>query len=158
YRELFFRTQDYDLWLRFVEKFEASNLSIPLYKKRFNRHSLISQKIVSRRIGKFARKLASARKKGISEASLIKELKDYLKSPLSVAEKNEIIKIHVHWVRLLLRKSNPDEAFTLMDEVFKYYPSGLFKFLFQVIVHFRSLILLEIFLRIWFFITFNWKM
>jgi glycosyltransferase involved in cell wall biosynthesis len=153
YREIFFTAQDYDLWLRFVEKFKVANLLEPLYKYRLNYLSLSFKKIVyQRRLAIFARELARARKKGIKQQPIIDVLESYLKLPLNLAEKRELIQIYNPWGLLLLRHNKKDQAFFLMDEVFEYHPSSLFKLLFKITKLNKSKFFLELLLRTWFFI------
>jgi glycosyltransferase involved in cell wall biosynthesis len=153
YQEILFTSQDYDLWLRFVEKFKVANLSDPLYKYRLNYLSLSFKKIVyQRRLAIFARELARARKKGINQKPIINVLESYLKLPLSLAEKREIIQIYNPWGLLLLRHNKKDQAFFLMYEVFEYHPSSLFKLLFKITRTCKSKFCLEVLLRTWFLI------
>jgi len=153
YQEILFTAQDYDLWLRFVEKFKVANLSDPLYKYRLNYLSLSFKKIVyQRRMAIFARELARARKKGIKEKQIINVLESYLKLPLSVAEKREIIQIYNPWGRLLLRHNKKNQAFLLMNEIFEYHPSNLFKLLFKATKTLKSAFILESVIRMWFFL------
>lgn len=44
YREIFKYAQDYDLWLRFSEKYDVANLQKPLYKLRVHQSSISSSK------------------------------------------------------------------------------------------------------------------
>lgn len=148
YRELFFTAQDCDLWLRFIERFEAANLATPLYKKRFDILSYSFKNLVSqKRMATFARQLARVRKKGISETSLIKRLKNFLDSPLTLVEKREIINIYNPWGLLLLKNNKRKEAFSLMDEGVKYHPSNLYKLFFKFVKGTRSTLLLEILIK-----------
>jgi glycosyltransferase involved in cell wall biosynthesis len=148
YREFFLTSQDYDLWLRFAEKFEVANLLIPLYKFRFNQQSISFKKAIvsQRKMALFAKKLAKAREKGYSETSLIKELNDFLKSPLSLAEKNGIIRTYNHWSKLLLTCNKKYEAFLLMKEGAKYHSSHLYKALFRITKISNSAFILKILL------------
>ncbi|MFX1466035.1 MAG: glycosyltransferase family 2 protein [Promethearchaeota archaeon] len=153
YQEIFFTAQDYDLWLRFVERFKVANLSDPLYKYRLNYLSLSFKKIVfQRRMAIFARELARAREKGIKERQIINVLESFLKLPLSVTEKREIIQIYNPWVRLLLSHNKKDQAFLLMNEVFGYHPSSLFKILFKITKTLKSAFFFEALIRMWFFL------
>ncbi len=149
YREIFFTTQDYDLWLRFVENFEAANLSTPLYIRRLSVHSFTYKKIaVQRRMGIFARRLAFAREKGISEKALTKDLQQFLETPLSSFEKKAIFRRYNYWSFLLLRQHKKNDAFTLMAEGVKYHPSNLYKLLFRIIKIFQISVLLKILIRL----------
>ncbi|MHA2278288.1 MAG: hypothetical protein ACXAC2_21115, partial [Candidatus Kariarchaeaceae archaeon] len=100
----------------------------------------------------FARELARARKKGINQKPIINVLESYLKLPLSLAEKREIIQIYNPWGLLLLRHNKKDQAFFLMYEVFEYHPSSLFKLLFKITRTCKSKFCLEVLLRTWFLI------
>ncbi|MHA2284076.1 MAG: glycosyltransferase family 2 protein [Promethearchaeota archaeon] len=154
YREFFLTSQDYDLWLRFIEKFEVANLSNPLYKHRITLDSVTLKKtILQKKMGKFAKQLAKARKKGINEDSLIKELKNSLKASLSVIEKKEIFQNYNRWCLLLLRK-NKREAFLLMEEGIKFHPSNLNMIIFEITKIFHSSFLLGMVIRMW--ILFRW--
>jgi len=153
YQEILFTAQDYDLWLRFVEKFKVANLSDPLYKYRLNYLSLSFKKIVyQRRMAIFAKELARARKKGIKEKQIINVLESYLKLNMNLAEKREIIQIYNPWGLLLLRHNKKNQAFLLMNEIFEYHPSSLFKLLFKIIKTFKSAFFLEMLIKIWFFL------
>lgn len=153
YHEIFFTAQDYDLWLRFVEKFTVANLSDPLYKYRLNYLSLSFKKIVyQRRMAIFARELARARNKGINEKPIINVLESFLKLPLSLAEKREIIQIYNPWGLLLLRHNKKNQAFLLMNEIFEYHPFSLFRLLFKITKTFKSTFFLEVLIRMWFFL------
>jgi len=105
------------------------------------------------KMGRFAKQLAKARKKGVNEDSLIKELKNSLQAPLSVIEKKEIFQTYNRWCLLLLRKNKKD-AFLLMEEVIKFHPSNLNKLIFKITQFFQSSFLLEMLIRIW--TLFHW--
>ena len=144
YREFFFTTQDYDLWLRFIEKFEARNLPTLLYKHRISSISTSLKNIVyQRRMAIFAVKLADAREKGMNEILLIKKLKNYLGSPLSLTEKKEIFYRYIYWTKWLVRQNKKNEAFSVIEEGVKYHPYKLYKLLFTIIKFFRSTFLLK---------------
>ena len=149
YREFFSTAQDYDLWLRFAEKFEVANLSIPLYIHRFNFSSLTYKKIAfQRRMGTFARHLASAREKGINEEVIIRKLKHFLKSPISLNEKRVMIQRYNYWSLLLLKHNKKDDAFILMNKGVKHHPSEFYKKLFKITKAFRTAFFLEILIRL----------
>ncbi len=149
YREIFFIAQDYDLWLRFAEKYEVANLSTPLYIRRFNPLSISLKNIVlQRRMGIFSRQLAEVREKGNSETSHLKEFKRILDDPLSLAEKRVIIARYSYSVILLLRQNKKKDAFLLIDEGIKYHPSNLYKLLFETIKFFQLSFLLKILIRL----------
>lgn len=149
YRDFFLTSQDFDLWLRFIENYEVANLSNPLYKRRITSHSITLKNIVlQRRMGRFAKLLAKAREKGISENSLIKDLKTFLESRLSVTEKELIFRNHYHLSKLLLL-NNKNEAFLVLEKGIKYHPSKLYKLLFKITKIFQSSFLLEMLIRIW---------
>jgi glycosyltransferase involved in cell wall biosynthesis len=145
YREIFSTSQDYDLWLRFAEKFEVANLLTPLYKYRFNRQSISFKKIVfQRKMSRFAKQLASAREKGISEALLFKDLKQFLESPLSIDEKKKIFQRYIHWALLFLDHNNKNEALFLMSEFFRNHYSSLYRRLFKIKRLSQSVFLLKL--------------
>ncbi len=149
YREFFIKSQDYDLWLRFVEKFEAANLSLPLYKYRFSRTSFAFNNLVSKkRMAKFARQLNNTRKSEVNKQSLIQDLKIFFKSPLSLAEKKDILQIYNHWAELLLVNNIKKEAFLLLDDSFENLPSYLYKFLFRIVKFTRSSFLLRMLIKL----------
>jgi len=149
YREIFSSAQDYDLWLRFAENFEVANLSTPLYTRRFNPLSVTLKNIVfQRRMGTFARHLASARERGISESSLLKEKEKILNEPLSLAEKRVIIARYSFAGQLLLRQNKKNEAFLLMGEGIEYHPSNLYKLLFKITKVFQISFLLKMFIKL----------
>jgi len=149
YREIFSTAQDYDLWLRFAENFEVANLSTPLYTRRFNPLSVTLKNIVfQRRMGTFARHLASARERGISESSLLKEKEKILNEPLSLAEKRVIIARYSFAGQLLLRQNKKNAAFLLMGEGIKYHPSNFYKLLFKITKVFQISFLLKMFIKL----------
>jgi len=155
YRELFPTAQDYDLWLRFVEKYKAVNLSTHLYGRRINPSSVSLKKFVLQtRMQRLARQLADAREKEMNEFSLIKELKIFLKSPILLEEKKEIIQRYVPFGLLLLHQNKKNEAISLIEEIFKYHPSRVWKLLFRLTKGFRSSFLLKLLIRLSLF--FNW--
>ena len=154
YRDFFWTSQDYDLWLRFIEKYEVANLLTSLYKRRIVPHSITLKNIVlQKKMSRFAKQLAKARKKGISENSLIKELKNFLELPLSLTEKKEIFRNYNRWCLFLLGK-NKNEAFLLMEEGINFHPSNLNKLLFKITKIFQSSFLLWMLIQIW--ILFRW--
>jgi len=150
YREFFSSSQDYDLWLRFAEKFEVANLSNLLYKRRIDKNAFTLRNIVLQtRMRIFARQLASAREKGIDETLIIEGINNYLQSPLSLAEKKEMISSYNYWINLLLMQNKKNDAFSLMEEGVKYQPFKLFILLFRIAKTLRSPFLLKMLTKIW---------
>lgn len=148
YREVFETAQDYDLWLRFSEKYEVSNLKDRLYKYRFNPSSLTFKKVINQtRLAIFAREEALAREKGLSESSLMNKIEVYLNNPISDYEKKYIIKIYRHWVELLLKHNKKKEALLLMSELFRYN-HGLYKILFKMAERLQLSNILKIIMRL----------
>jgi glycosyltransferase involved in cell wall biosynthesis len=128
YRDAFTTSQDYDLWLRFSENYQMANLSVPLYCYRFSPGAVTFKKMVSQyRCGILARRLAEARALNRKEDNTLKASYSFLSSPLTISEKEDIIKNYKPWCRLLLKNNMPNEAKLLMSELFKYHPSYLFK-------------------------------
>ena len=121
---------------------------MPLYKRRFTYHSLTFKNIVSQaRMATFARKLACARKKGINEAPLIEDLNNFLKSPLSSAEKKEIIQRYNLWALLLLHQNKKEDAFLLMSKGVKHNSSTPHKIIFKIANVLQSVFLLKILIK-----------
>ena len=133
YSELFATAQDYDLWLRFAEKFELVNLEQPLYSYRFNSNAVTFKKIVSqRRMATMARQLAHARENNLSGEELLQGFDKFINSPLTIAEKRDIVQSYKPWCRLLLKNGTLRDARSLMTAIFKFHPSLLFRLNFAV--------------------------
>jgi glycosyltransferase involved in cell wall biosynthesis len=144
YREVFETAQDYDLWLRFSEKYEVANLRDRLYKYRFNPSSLTFRKILNQtRMANFARKLSYVRESGSSECIIMNEVSTNLESPANLSEKRGIVQNYNPWGKLLLKQNRKDEAFLLMSEVFRYHPSTLCRVIFKMTKGWRSSFILE---------------
>lgn len=144
YREFFQTAQDYDLWLRFVERYEASNLKATLYRYRFNSESLTFSKVLlQRRMADIAKKLADVRELGAAEENALEEFGKSLGKPATESEKTEIIRSYSPWGLLLLRNGKKSEAFRLMSDVFEYHPSSFSKKLFGFAKRIRSAYILE---------------
>jgi glycosyltransferase involved in cell wall biosynthesis len=144
YTELFATAQDYDLWLRFAEKYEIANLETPLYSYRFNPEAVTFKKIVpQRRMAEMARRLARARAEQLSENELLQGFAKFINSPLTVAEKRDIVQSYKPWCRLLLKKGKIKDARSLMTAIFRYHPSPMFRFRFAVVRRFVSSTRLE---------------
>ena len=149
YREIFSTAQDYDLWLRFTENFDVENLPTPLYIRRFNPLSITIKDIVfQRRMGTFARRLAKARERGISERSLLKERENIIDGALSLAEKRVIIARYCYAGLVLLRQNKITEAFLLMNEGVKYHPSKFYQMLFKISKVFQISFLLKMLIKL----------
>ncbi|NJN53910.1 MAG: glycosyltransferase [Anaerolineae bacterium] len=68
YRPQFLVTQDYDLWLRVAEQSEMATLDTPLYKFRFDEHSISRQKRgLQLAYRNLARQMAVSRRAGVRE-------------------------------------------------------------------------------------------
>lgn len=133
YTEAFTTAQDYDLWLRFAEKYQLANLALPLYAYRFNPNAVTFKRIVSqRRMAEMARKLATARENHLPERDLLEGFDKFVKSPLTQAEKRDIVQSYKPWCRLLLNKDKLASARHLMSSVFKYHPSPLLRLRFAL--------------------------
>ena len=139
YTEIFATAQDYDLWLRFSEKFQLANLENPLYCYRFNPDAVTFKKIVpQRRMADMARQLAQVRANGLSEQELLLGFQDFINSPLTPAEKRDIVRSYKPWCRLILKGGNLTEARSLMTTIFRYHPSILFRLRFALSRSFLS--------------------
>jgi glycosyltransferase involved in cell wall biosynthesis len=128
YREEFSATQDYDLWLRFSELFHLANLDEPLYAYRFTTGSITVKKMVTQhRLAVLARQLAETRANGGNETERLEGVASYLASPLTLAERLDIISNYKPWCRLLLKNDLPHEAASLMTALFRYHPRLWFR-------------------------------
>jgi len=133
YSEAFVTAQDYDMWLRFSERYLLANLRDPLYAYRFSADSITVKRMVSQhRLAVLARQLAETRKAGGSADELLADVASYLVSPLSLSERQDIINNYKPWCRLLLKNYLPHEATSLMTALFRYHPSLLFRVSFAV--------------------------
>ena len=120
YSEFFTSAQDYDFWLRFAEKYELANLAIPLYTYRFNPDSITFKKIIVQR------------RNHLPEDALVQNFEKFVRSPLTLAERNDIVQSYKPWCRLLLKNNKDKDARLLMTAVFKYHPSLLFRLRFAL--------------------------
>lgn len=144
YREVFKTAQDYDVWLRLSEKHEVANLRDRVYQYRFNPSSVTFKKILNQlRMANFARKASYARDRGANENMLLKEVNAYLQSPVTIAEKREIIQTYKPWGQLLIKHNRTNEAFLLTSEVVRYHPSVLYKLVYKIAKRWNSSFILE---------------
>jgi glycosyltransferase involved in cell wall biosynthesis len=133
YCEEFTTAQDYDLWLRFSERYQLANLPDPYYAYRFTTDSITVKKMVSQhRLAALARQRAAEREDNLSGENAPQKIPVGLTAPLTPAEKREIIGNYKPWCRLLLKNGLYDEAGQLMTELFRYHPSTLFRLSFRV--------------------------
>ncbi len=139
YTEAFTTAQDYDLWLRFAQRYPLENLPTPLYAYRFNPNAVTFKRIISQqRLAQVARELAKARENGQPEDAVLQGLSTFLAAPLTGAEGKEIVQSYKPWCRLLLNKNKLDAARALMSAVFKYHPSFVFRTRFTFTKHLLS--------------------
>lgn len=147
YDEAFVTAQDYDMWLRFSERYRLANLTEPLYAYRFTADSITVKRMVSQhRLAAVARQRAITRQSGASKGEDSAELAAYLASPLSRTERHQIINNYKPWCRLLLKNELVGEAETLMAALFRYHPRMIFRMAFAVGKTLKSASLLTRFL------------
>lgn len=133
YDENFATAQDYDLWLRFNERYQLANLREPLYAYRFATNCITIRKMVSQhRLAGFARNRAAARAEGITQEPTPERVAMLLSAPLTTEERRQIITNYKPWCRLLLKNELFDDARQLMVELFRYHPSLFFRLSFCI--------------------------
>jgi glycosyltransferase involved in cell wall biosynthesis len=139
YRDEFTASQDYDLWLRFSEHYLMANLRAPLYCYRFSPGAVTFMKMVSQyRCAVLARRLADTRALSQPEENILKGAESFLSSPLTIAEKEDIIRNYKPWCGLLLKNGMFREARLLMSALFRYHPSSFFKLKFGIAKFFMT--------------------
>lgn len=136
YDEFFVTAQDYDMWIRFSERFALANLAEPCYVYRFSTDSVTVKKMVSQhRMAVLARRFAAEREGTRLTATSPDEAAAYLSSLLTTEEKTQIIENYKPWCLLLLKNGLLDEATQLMTALFRYHPSPIFRLAYGFVRH-----------------------
>jgi glycosyltransferase involved in cell wall biosynthesis len=99
YREEFKFAQDYDLVLRFSEKYKLANIPETLYKWRINSNSVsVSRKIIQDRYANLALKLFIERKKiGYDRLEKGEKIEEIFNNSFEVINKKEIFDGYFFW-------------------------------------------------------------
>ena len=75
YREKFYASQDYDLWLRLIEKYSVENIDLPLYQRIISPDSIsFKNKDTQKRFADYALECFFARKRNLSEPDMPKNI------------------------------------------------------------------------------------
>ena len=75
YRQKFYTSQDYDLWLRLIEKYSVANIDLPLYKRIISPDSIsFKNKDIQKRFADYALECFFARKMIMSEPDMPKNI------------------------------------------------------------------------------------
>ena len=75
YREKFYTSQDYDLWLRLIEKYSVANIDLPLYQRIISPDSIsFKNKDTQKRFADYALECFFARKMSMSEPDMPKNI------------------------------------------------------------------------------------
>ena len=71
YREKFYTSQDYDLWLRLIEKYSVANIDLPLYQRIISPDSIsFKNKDIQKRFADYALECYFTRKRSMSEPDM----------------------------------------------------------------------------------------
>jgi glycosyltransferase involved in cell wall biosynthesis len=120
YHEYFSVAQDYELWLRMIDKWAIHNLEEPLYKLRVHKRSIY----YTRQRKSLAFSQLAKRSTASSKYQSFKSLKSgFDPDPLSELNATEHLEVQRSFAKTLLRYGQPNEARKVLSE--QRYEGGL---------------------------------